>query len=360
MKNILIAAGGTGGHLFPVLAVVESLKNMLPEVNFEFFGRKDKIEGRIVPQLGYKLHETNFKGIVNFYSFNTLKMPFQLCSATLSMCNIIRKNKIDAVICAGAYLSLPPGIAAHLTDTKLILMESNVNPGKAINFLANKADLIFTSFAETQNFFKPNIYNKLKCYGNPVRQEIIKKQNKKEAVEKFKLNPKKPVVLVFGGSLGAKSINDAVLKNLEKFEKSNYQIIWQTGDIHQFNIDKLPQNIVVANFIDDMATAYSAADLVVSRSGATTVAELCVAGKPSILVPLPSASNNEQYHNAKVLQDNDSAILIKNSEIEGTLYNLIENLLNNTEKLQFMSNQALKLAHPNASYRIATEIIKIF
>ena len=357
--KILVAAGGTGGHLFPMLAVVEKIKELATEqVDFIFFGRADKIEGKIVPSLGYKLHTTKLTGLVNSVSLQTLKIPFQLTKSILELIKLIRTEKIDAVLCAGAYLSVPAGIAGKLCGKKIFLMESNVNPGKAIRMLSSFATRIYTSFESTANYFDDAIKKKIKSFGNPVRKNIIQNTNVDSAFEKFKLKKDKPTVLIFGGSLGAKTINDAVIKWLDNFSNADYQILWQTGNNFKTNI-KLPSNITQAEFIEDMARAYLIADLVVARSGATTVAELCIVGKPAVLVPLPSASNNEQYLNAKYLADNNAGIIIKNENIADNLYSVINDLMQNKQQLLDISAKLKPLAKPDASIKIATDIKEI-
>jgi len=360
MKKILVAAGGTGGHLFPAIAVIEELKSRHKNnIDFEFFGRNDKIEGRVVPEMGYKLHSVNLTGISgNKISLSTLTSIFNIIISVRKSIKIIKNSQIDAVLCAGAYLSISPGIAAKLCNKKLFLMESNVNLGKANRFLADRADMIFTSFEETQNIISHLDSKKIKFTGNPVRQSILAPQNRLEAIKKLNLKEDKPTVLIFGGSLGAKSINEAVLKHINNFVNTHYQVLWQCGDVHKFDIS-LPENIKLVNFIDDMAAAYAAADLVVSRSGATTVAELCVTGKPSILVPLPSASNNEQMLNAKILEKAGASVLINNSDINNKLFEVVDALILNSDKLDEMRKSALKLANPDASKFISDEIEKV-
>ena len=354
--KILVAAGGTGGHLFPTLAVVDELKTLSKtKIDFQFFGRIDKIEGKIIPKLGCKLHTTKLTGLVSSNLLQTLKMPFHLLKSILQLKKIITNENIDAVLCAGAYLSVPAGISCKLCGRKLFLMESNVNPGKAIKLLANSATKIYTSFDETENYFADDIKTIIRNFGNPVRADIIQtcsdNYNTQAEVRRC------PLVLVFGGSLGAKVINDAMLKWLANFSKSNYQILWQTGS--NFNLDvELPSNIKCVNFIDDMAGAYAIADLVVSRSGATTVAELCIAEKPAVLVPLPSASNNEQYFNAKYLQDHNAAIIVSNEEIGDKLYPIVESLMNDKQRLFSMSKSLKSLARPDAAVKIATDMLE--
>ncbi|MPM71724.1 UDP-N-acetylglucosamine--N-acetylmuramyl-(pentapeptide) pyrophosphoryl-undecaprenol N-acetylglucosamine transferase [bioreactor metagenome] len=358
MKKILVAAGGTGGHLFPAVAVIEKLKEFYGnEIDFHFFGRSDKIEARVVPQMGYKLHTTKLTGLVKIASLNTVKLPFQILASVIKLRKIIKEENIDAVLCAGAYLSYPAGLAASICKKKLFLMESNVNPGKAINLLANRADIIFTTFDDTKKYFHAKNLYKIKNYGNPVRKQILNSVDKNIAFEKFNLDENKPVVLIFGGSLGANAINKTVLNSLEQLATMQFQVIWQTGTANKIDV-KLPPNVRIVDFIDDMASAYSVADLVVSRSGATTVAELTVLGKPAILIPLPSASNNEQFFNAKFLEKNDAAIIINNSDIPEHLLNTIKKIINDSALLQKMSESSNKLGHPDASSLIAQEIVK--
>ena len=236
-------------------------------------------------------------------------------------------------------------------------MESNVNPGKAIKILAKYATFIYTSFDATEGYFNNDIKNKLKNFGNPIRKSLIDNCDINTGYEKFGLDKNKRVVLIFGGSLGARAINNAVIKWLDNFSNADYQILWQTGN--NFNIDiELPQNIIQTEFIDDMSAAYSVADLVVSRSGATTVAELCIVGKPAILIPLPSASNKEQYYNAKYLEDHNAAIIVNNEEILDHLYPTINDLMQDKNCLDSMSTSLKSLARPDASIKIASDILK--
>ncbi|MDR0926188.1 MAG: undecaprenyldiphospho-muramoylpentapeptide beta-N-acetylglucosaminyltransferase [Ignavibacteria bacterium] len=358
MKKILIAAGGTGGHLFPAIAVTEKLKEKFgSEIDFIFFGRDDKLEGRIVPELGYRLVTTKVTGLTrDLLTLNSLLLPFRIFSSIVKLCYIIRKERIDAVLCAGAYLSYPAGVAASLCHRKLYLMESNINPGKTITMLANRADTLFATFDATARYFNDVVKKKIKTCGNPVRQQILADVDKHKALEKFGLDKNKPVVLIFGGSLGAKPINDAIINALDKFANCPYQVIWQTGSANLYNID-LPDNVKLVTFIDDMASAYAAADLVVSRSGATTVSELTIVGKASVLVPLPSASNNEQMFNAKYLESSNSALVVNNEDIVKKLFPIVNELMSSPQRLLDMATSAKAMGKPDAGDKIA-DIIK--
>ncbi len=353
--RFLIAAGGTGGHLFPAMAVVEQLEEMHPKAEFQFIGSADRIESRIVPEKGYKFHTINVQGFHGL-STKTLKLPLQVFSSVLKSRKIIKNEKIDAVICAGAYLSYPPGTAAKQAGIPLFLMESNVNPGKAIQMLSGKADLIFTAFPESDQYFPEKLRPRLRPYGNPVRKMMSGDISRAEAREKFGLDPGKMTILIFGGSLGAKSINNAMMSALKDFAGSEYQVIWQTGKLVEPSND-LPGNIKSMQFIDDMATAYAASDLVICRSGATTVAELCAIGKPAVLVPLPSASNNEQYLNAKLLDEKKAAIMITDSRIGDLLFAVTRELIRDQRRLEDMTAKAKSLGKPLAAENCAKEIL---
>ncbi len=354
--NVIIAAGGTGGHIFPALAVAEQLDKLVAGyVNFTFIGSADRMESKLVPEMGYEYHSIEISGYSGL-SFSLFKLPFKIYKAIRKCRQIIRDKHADVVLAAGSYISYPPGAAAAKEKVPLALMEANVNPGKAIKMLANRAGLIFTSFRETEQYFNPSVKQKLRYFGNPVRKDILNMTERKQALEKFELAPDKKTILVFGGSLGARSINEIIEKMLPKLEELDVQVIWQTGKTYD-PPDSPPQNIKIHEFIKDMASAYAAADLVVSRSGATTVAEICIAGKPSILVPLPAAANNEQYENARILAEKNAAILIDNDKIKDKLYTTIKQMIKDPKMLENYGNNALQLGTPDAAENCAREIL---
>lgn len=355
--KILIAAGGTGGHLFPAMAVLEQLEILSNgKTRAHFVGTADRIESRIVPEKGYSFTPMPISGFSGL-SLKTLLLPYKIMKSVNICKSIIKSFKPDAVLCTGAYISYPAGIAVSNNDIPLFLMESNVNPGKAIRMLSKKANKIFTSFTETKDFF-PSLSNDIvEFIGNPVRNSLLSLPDKKSARMVFNLDQEKKTILVFGGSLGARSINSAIENNFDYLSKLDAQILWQTGRSFVSN-KSLPKNIVKCEFIDDMASAYSAADIVVSRSGATSVAEICVCGKASILVPLPSASNNEQRENAKALARANAAIVIDDSDVSTQLIAKIEELLANPSLSCEMGKNALLLAKPSAALDCARKILQ--
>ena len=355
----IIAAGGTGGHLFPALAVAEEFKART-NGTFEayFVGNPNKLESRIVPEQGYSFSPIPITGFRGLLTASTVTLPYKIFKSVLTVRNLIKRNKPDFVLCTGAYLSFPAGLAAKQMGIPLVLMESNVFPGKTIKMLSPKADLIITTFDESTKYFPENTHKNIICLGNPLRKMFDDMPSKEAAREQFGLDKNKTTVLIFGGSLGARAINQAARTAFEQFSSDEVQFIWQTGNDFKLN-SELPQNVTMLKFIDNMATAYAAADLVVARSGATTVAELCYTSKPSVLIPLPSASNNEQASNAEELTKQGAAILIDNAEVGSKLGNTIRELISDKNRLQSMANVADKLAKRDAAERSADEIIRL-
>lgn len=357
--KVLVAAGGTGGHLFPALAVVEELQTLLKGQLIPIFvGNGEKIESRVVPELGYQFHKIPVKGFTGLMQLNTLTLPIKIFNSILKCRSLIRKHKIDVCICAGAYISYPAGVAASQEHIPLILMESNVFPGKTNRLLSQKATAIFTAFDESERYFPQPIKRKIRCLGNPIRRQLITLPNQLESRLKFNLDPNKKTILVFGGSLGARSVNLAIEKILPNFSDSDIQFLWQTGSNYQPTQD-LPANVTVLPFINDMASAYASADLVISRSGATTVTELCVVGKPSILIPLPTAANNEQELNASILEEKKAAVMLPDEHLNDELEAVINNVIRDNKLLSWMGKIAKSIAKPDAAKKSAEEVLNI-
>ncbi len=357
--NVLVGAGGTGGHLFPALAVLEQMREMTGgRLQAYFVGREDKIEARAVPQAGFNFIPMDVSGLTSILSLSTLTMPIKMYKAVSKCRSIIKEKNIDLALCTGAYISYPPGSAAHLEKIPLVLMESNVNPGKSIKLLAPKANMIISSFDGSEKYFSPSIRPKLRLLGNPVRHSIVAMPGRKEGLSRFGLDPGRHTILVFGGSLGAKSINGTIESLLEEIGRADYQMIWQTGKSYRPS-RALPANVKQLEFIDDMAAAYASADLVVSRSGATTVAELCICGKPSILIPLATASNKEQERNAEILEEKDAAIMIHDDAVGKSLFHVMNEIVTNSRRLEEMGSNAAAMGRPNAARDAAREILSL-
>ena len=356
--HFLFGAGGTGGHLYPAIAVAESLRKINPEFRITFTGRHDKIEGTKVRQFGFDFLPVDIEGFSAKPTISTAKSVVKLIKARNKIIRFIKSDKCDAVIAAGAYISIPPGFAAASLKKPLFLMESNVNPGKAISLLTARSKAVFTSFLESINYFPAKFRKKIILAGNPIRSSFDNMPSAEIARQFLEFDANKPLLFIFGGSLGAASINRLVADNLKYFENAAFNTVWQTGSNYEVP-GNLPKSIKAFQFIDNMSTVYAAADLVVSRSGASTVSELTLTGKPSVLIPLPTASNNEQYKNAEIMQENGASILVRDKDIHSNLLNIVNNLIFESMKLEIMSTNAKKLAKPGAAELIAGKILEM-
>jgi UDP-N-acetylglucosamine--N-acetylmuramyl-(pentapeptide) pyrophosphoryl-undecaprenol N-acetylglucosamine transferase len=353
--NILFAGGGTGGHLFPAMAVAEKMQEIEPRINPIFIGTENRIESRKVPEAGYEYYSMPVEGFPGLNS-RAIKWPMSFHKSYQIAKKIIKQKNIKALVCAGAYISVPPGLAASRTRTPIFLMESNFNLGKANKFLVSRAKNIFITYNDTLKYLQESQKSKVIISGNPVRNEILNLANKDQALKKFGLNPDKSTLLIIGGSLGARSINKVVSDNLEKFGKLENQIIWQTGS--NFPVPtNIPKNVHIYEFIDDMASAYSASDSVVSRSGATACAEIIALAIPSILVPMPSASNNEQKLNAEFYDKQKATKIIYDEDLEQDFWSSLIWLLSDKVGRKSMSENCKKLGTQNASEIIAKHIL---
>ncbi|MBU3679299.1 MAG: undecaprenyldiphospho-muramoylpentapeptide beta-N-acetylglucosaminyltransferase [Candidatus Kapabacteria bacterium] len=354
--RVVVACGGTGGHIFPAVAVVEQLMeltngNCVPL----FLGSRDRMETRLIPSLGYDFEGMPIEGFKGL-SLSTLTLPLKILRSILVARRAIRRHKPHAVICTGAYISYPAGVAAALEGVPLIVLESNLNPGKSNARLVDRAAAVVLAFEESRTFYPAAVQPKLHVLGNPVRTQIDTSTTAHDARIWWGLDPNRETVLVFGGSLGARALNTVIENSLEAIGASSWQMIWQTGKGHAVQ-KPVPDNIRVVEFIDDMGAAFAAADLVVSRSGATTIAELGIVAKPAVLIPLPSASTNEQKHNAQVVARHGAAIMVENDHMRDQLLRTIEVLMNDHDHRRRMAQQMKELGRPNAARDAAKLII---
>lgn len=353
----LFAAGGTGGHLYPAIAVAEEIKNLQPNSKILFVGTANRIESRIIPQLGYDFKTLWISGLSRRITIKNLLFPVKLLVAIVQSFVIIISFKPNVAVGAGAYVSGPIVWIASLFGSKIVLLEQNSFPGATNRMLENKADQIHLSFEESKKYFKNK--SKLKLSGNPIRTNL-ELTNKQEALKEFDLDPVKKTILVLGGSGGAKSINEGVKNNLKDFTQNDLQVIWQTGDFY-FEEYKhhISQNVKVFPFISEMSKAYSACDLVLARAGATTIAEVAYLELPVIFVPSINVAANHQYLNAKSLADNNAALLIEDNKINDELSKTILNIINDNIKLNALKINIKKFSKPNAASNIAKDIINL-
>ena len=360
MKNprFIISGGGTGGHIYPAVAIANELKSRFPEAEFLFVGAKDKMEMQKVPQAGYAIKGLWISGIQRKLTLDNAMFPFKLVSSMWNSFRIIKSFKPDVVIGTGGFASGAVLKVASMLGIPTVIQEQNSYPGITNKLLAKKANKICVAYENLERFFPKD---KMILTGNPVRQDLINEASKSEAIAYFKLDANKKTLLVLGGSLGARRINQLIEKELDFLLSQNIQIIWQCGKLYLNDYSKYneKENVQVVAFIDRMDLVYAAADVVISRSGASSVSELCIVGKPTIFIPSPNVAEDHQTKNAKAISDKKGAILIRESELETQFETVFSDLISNESKQAELSQNIKKLALPNATMQIADEIMKL-
>ena len=359
-KKIIIAGGGTGGHIFPAIAIANALKKEDPSVVLLFVGAKGKMEMEKVPQAGYDIEGLDIAGFNRGALISNIGLPWKLLRSFLQVRKIISRFKPDAAVGVGGYSSFPVLRYAQQKGIATFIHEANSFAGKANILLGKRAVKIFTGTGGMEKFFPPE---KIQVTGNPVRESIVNSRiSREEALQSFGLSPEKKTILVTGGSLGARSINEAIALHIANFEKHNLQLIWQTGKLFVNQAKELArgkENIWTNDFIGRMENAFAASDVVISRSGAMSVAELCVAKQAVIFVPFPFAAEDHQSVNAGRLAEKQAALVVKDSEAKNILTErAIALALNETEQQRLKTNIG-RLAVTNADKVIAQEILKM-
>lgn len=359
MRNrIIIAGGGTGGHIFPAIAIANAIVRLQPTTEILFVGALGKMEMEKVPMAGYRIEGLTIAGFDRSSWIKNIGLPFKLLKSFLQVSNIFKVFKPTAVIGVGGYSSFPVLRFAQAKGIDTFIHESNSFAGKSNRLLGKKATKIFVAIDGMNKFFPSD---KLLLTGNPVRETIAQsKLSREEAIAFFGLNPGKKTVLAIGGSLGAKNINEALAAGIDEFEKNGLQLIWQTGKPYKekgMEMAAGKSNICVSDFIAQMQYAYGAADVVISRSGAMSVAELAVMGKPAVLVPFPFAAEDHQTVNAQKLVDKNAAVMIRDTEALAQLVLEVIDLSRNEKRQQELSENISKMAVTNADERIAKEIL---
>lgn len=356
--RFIISGGGTGGHIYPAVAIANELKTRFPEAEFLFVGAKDKMEMQKVPQAGYAIKGLWISGIQRKLTLDNAMFPFKLLSSMWNSFRIIKSFKPDVVIGTGGFASGAVLKVASMLNIPTVIQEQNSYPGITNKLLAKKADKICVAYENLERFFPKD---KMILTGNPVRQDLINEARKSEAIAYFKLDVNKKTLLVLGGSLGARRINQLIEKELDFLLSQNIQIIWQCGKLYLNDYSKYneKENVQVVAFIDRMDLVYAAADVVISRSGASSVSELCIVGKPTIFIPSPNVAEDHQTKNAKAISDKNGAILIRESELEAQFEKVFSDLISSENKQAELSQNIKKLAKPNATKDIVEEIVKL-
>ena len=357
--KFILSGGGTGGHIYPAVAIANELKLRFPDAEFLFVGAQDKMEMQKVPQAGYAIEGLWIAGLQRKLTLQNAMFPFKLISSLWKSRKIIKSFKPDVVIGTGGFASGPLLQVANNNNIPTVIQEQNSFPGITNKLLSKKANAICVAYENLERFFPAD---KIVFTGNPVRQDLLSSEDKKaEGLDYFKLDPNKKTLLILGGSLGARRVNQLIEKELDFLLNSEVQVFWQCGKLYfdEYQKHNEKANVQVVSFIDRMDLIYAAADFVISRAGASSVSELCLVGKPTIFIPSPNVAEDHQTKNAKAIVDKKGALLIKESNLDADFETTFTNLLAN-QKLQLELGQNIKkLAMPNATKDIVDQIIKL-
>ncbi len=361
MRKVIISGGGTGGHIFPALAIADGIKAHFPDCEILFVGAKGKMEMERVPKAGYKIVGLDIRGLQRSFSKENLKFPFRVMISIAKSRKLLREFQPDIAIGVGGYASGPLLYAATKKKVRTLIQEQNSYAGITNKILGKRVDKVCVAYEAAKKFFPQH---KTVLTGNPVRKQIFTDLTASEAKQKLGYNPDQPLVLVVGGSLGARKVNEAIDRLLPQMQSENVQLLWQTGKYyfqqHEEGLRaKATGAVRIQPFIDDMATAYAAADVVVSRAGALAITELQVLGKPSILVPSPYVAENHQHKNAMALVERDAAVLVEEEKLPSTLWNTLQKLVSNTEQQQQLAKNIKAMATPNALEDIVAVATKL-
>ena len=361
--RIIISGGGTGGHIFPALSIANAIKEARPDAEILFVGAEGRMEMQRVPAAGYKIIGLPVAGFDRKNLLKNFAVVVRLIRSQMIARKIIKDFNPHAAVGVGGYASGPTLKMAGAMGIPTLIQEQNSYAGVTNKLLAAKAEKICVAYPGMERFFDKN---KIIMTGNPVRQGLLdNKLSKEEAIKSFGLDPTKKTILIIGGSLGARTLNNCVMHAMDEIKQSGVQFIWQTGKFYIEEAKKCyaeagsPKMIYTTDFISDMNAAYTAADLVVSRAGAGSISEFCLLGKPVILVPSPNVAEDHQSKNAMALVDKDAAVYIKDSEADGKLISAAVSLVENKEKLESLSTNIKKLAFHNSAATIAAEVCKL-
>lgn len=357
--KIILSGGGTGGHIYPAIAIADELKSRFPDAEFLFVGASDRMEMEKVPQAGYDIEGLWISGIQRKLTLRNLMFPFKLISSLLKSRKIINRFQPNVVIGTGGFASGPLLKSATSKGIPSLIQEQNSYPGITNKLLSKQVDKICVAYDGLEKFFPKD---KIILTGNPVRKDLLNVENKHiEGKDAFTLIHSKHTLLVLGGSLGARRVNQLIEEKLEYFQAQNIQLIWQCGKLYyqQYKHYNDLEHVQVHAFLNNMDMAYAAADIIISRAGASSVSELCIVGKPVIFIPSPNVAEDHQTKNAKAIADKDAAILIKESDLDTAFENHFDALMSSSEKRQELGQNIKQLALVNATKDIADEVEKL-
>ena len=356
--RIILSGGGTGGHIYPAIAIADEVKRRYPDARIKFVGAQDKMEMEKVPQAGYEIEGLWISGLQRKLTLKNLMFPFKLLNSISKSRKIIKDFKPNVAIGTGGFASGPLLHVANKQEIPTLLQEQNSFPGITNKILAKRANVICAAYDEVKRFFPQE---KVKKTGNPVRQDLLDIDTKRiEAQKFFNLDSGKKTVLVLGGSLGARRVNQLIAKHVDRLKKENIQLIWQCGKLYYEDYKSYTEGTVqVHQFLNKMDLAYAAADVIISRAGAGSVSELCIVGKPVIFIPSPNVAEDHQTKNAMAVTKNDAAITIGENELDEKFENTFFDLLNNESQQKELGENIKKMALPNATADIVDEIEKL-
>lgn len=353
--SVIISGGGTGGHIFPALAIANALRSAKPDAQILFVGANGKMEMEKVPAAGYPIEGLDITGFERSLTPRNVLVPIRLMKSLARARQIIKTHKPQIVVGVGGFASGPVLLAAQMMGIPTLIQEQNSFAGITNRWLGRRAKRICVAYPAMERFFPKDA---ILLTGNPVRKDILDLTAKREeGLKLFNLNPTKRTLLVVGGSLGARSINQAVEAGLDKINQAGIQLIWQTGKLFTTNVNTSGHS--VHQFIQRMDLAYAASDAVLSRAGASSISELCVVGRASVLVPFPFAAEDHQTVNARSLADRDAAILVHDHEAAQRAIDEALNLITDPNRCNEMATKAKALAMPNADTVIANEVLKL-
>ena len=356
--KFIISGGGTGGHIYPAVAIANELKVRYPSAEFLFVGAKDRMEMEKVPQAGYKIKGLWISGLQRSLSFKNMMFPFKLISSLWASKKIIKNFKPDAAIGTGGYASAPLLRVASNKGIPCLIQEQNSHAGITNKWLSNKAKSICVAYDGMDDFFPSD---KIKLTGNPVRQDLLDISTKREeAISFFNLKNDQKTILILGGSLGARRINELIDSSFELFSKLNLQVIWQCGNFYYETYKyKETKTVQIHAFLNRMDLAYAASDFIISRAGALSVSELCLVGKPVIFIPSPNVAEDHQTKNALAISNKNAALLIKENELDKKFETVFSELITSEEQQITFSKNIKNLGKPNATKEIVAEIERI-
>ena len=356
--KIIISGGGTGGHIFPAISIALGFKNRYPDSNILFVGAKNKMEMDIVPKYNFKIKGLWISGFQRSFSFKNLIFPLKVIYSLIKSFLIIKKFKPDIVIGTGGFASGPLLITSQILKIPNVIQEQNSFPGFTNRILSKKAKIVFVAFEGMERYFKNK---RLMLFGNPIRKFKNKMKIKKHDLKNnFNLKSDKKLLFVLGGSLGSKKINEFLKEKLDFFKKNNFQILWQTGKKYFDDFKKFSDNDVkVFPFVEEINKIFLISDIIISRSGAITLSELCFSKSSVFLIPSPNVTDNHQYYNALAFERKGAAILIKENELQNKFESYFIDLINDKKKQKNMICNLNKMAKVNSADLIINEIVKL-